>query len=521
MFRVATQAMVICCALAVAGAAEPQAVLPRGHAFYRVDFEKAATPDGNWGEGKIIDGAMCFSRAETGVGSSVSSVSLPVEQMRGYTVYCRARIRAQNISRKPQPWNGVKFMLAIDGPAGRTWPASNLADGSFDWQDALFSARIPADATSVRLVVGLEQVSGRAWFDDIRITVGKAPASARIVQVRPGPMYKGHDLPRLRGVMIATTIDEQGLRVLGEQWNANLIRWQLIRSVPPGRKTPLAEYDTWLEGELKKLDAAIPLCRSFGLKIALDLHSPPGGKRTISGYIGSDDALFTDRLAQAKFVGVWEHMARRYKNNDVIWGFDLANEPVEGVVADDCDDWHALATRAARAVHAIDPDRTIIIEPADWGSPDGLVDFHPIDEPNVVYSVHMYVPHEFTHQSVHGGAADVRYPGVIGGRQWDKAQLESALSPVVEFQKKYNVHIYIGEFSAIRWAPDNSAHRYLKDVIDIFEGHGWDWSYHAFREWQGWSVEHGEERVNTHPATRPTDRQRLLTQWFAKNQKSR
>ena len=71
--------------------------------------------------------------------------------------------------------------------------------------------------------------------------------------------------------------------------------------------------------------------------------------------------------------------------------------------------------------------------------------------------------------------------------------MKRALKPVVEFQRKYGVHIYIGEFSAIRWAPDDSACRYLKDLIDIFEAHGWDWSYHAFREWDGWSVEHGPD----------------------------
>lgn len=37
---------------------------------------------------------------------------------------------------------------------------------------------------------------------------------------------------------------------------------------------------------------------------------------------------------------------------------------------------------------------------------------------------------------------------------------------------------------------DAGADRYLADVIDLFEEYGWDWSYHAFREWAGWSVEH-------------------------------
>ena len=92
-----------------------------------------------------------------------------------------------------------------------------------------------------------------------------------------------------------------------------------------------------------------------------------------------------------------------------------------------------------------------------------------------------------------GPSKAYRYPGEIDGKRWDKAQLEAALKPVVEFQRKYGVHIYIGEFSAIRWAPDGSACRYLKDLIDIFEAHDWDWSYHAFREWDGWSVEHGSD----------------------------
>jgi hypothetical protein len=95
------------------------------------------------------------------------------------------------------------------------------------------------------------------------------------------------------------------------------------------------------------------------------------------------------------------------------------------------------------------------------------------------------------------------------------------MQPAIEFQKKYNVHLYVGEFSAIRWAPNHSAHRYLKDCIDIFEAHGWDWSYHAFREFHGWSVEHGDDRQDTQPAREPTDRELLLRAAFAKNQKSR
>jgi len=188
-------------------------------------------------------------------------------------------------------------------------------------------------------------------------------------------------------------------------------------------------------------------------------------------------------------------------------------------VEEGCDDWQDLAERAARAIRAVDPVRTIIVEPAAWGGPDGLRDLRPLSVSNVVYSVHMYLPHAFTHQGVHQKGPPLSYPGIVGDRFWDKAQLVAALGPAIEFQKKYGVHIYIGEFSAIRWAPNQSAYRYLKDLIDIFEAHDWDWSYHAFREWNGWSVEHGAERDNDETSAVPTDRQRLLQEWFAKNQK--
>jgi hypothetical protein len=81
--------------------------------------------------------------------------------------------------------------------------------------------------------------------------------------------------------------------------------------------------------------------------------------------------------------------------------------------------------------------------------------------------------------------------------------------------------IYIGEFSAIRWAPDDSAYRYLKDVIELFEENNWSWAYHAFREWDGWSVEHTANKDSNERSPTPTNREQLLRTWFAKNEKSK
>jgi hypothetical protein len=106
---------------------------------------------------------------------------------------------------------------------------------------------------------------------------------------------------------------------------------------------------------------------------------------------------------------------------------------------------------------------------------------------------------------------------MIGGVRWDKERLREAMAPAIDFQREFNVHIHVGEFSAIRWAPDESAYNYLRDCIELFEEYGWDWSYHAYREWDGWSVEHGADPKDHRPAGETTDRKKLLLDWFGKN----
>lgn len=440
---------------------------------------------------------------------------LPADRLRGCKLLLSARVRAENVSAKPNDWNGIKFMLPMVSPDGRHWPQARLGVGSFGWKEVLWQARVPPDATGMRLFLGLERVTGTVWFDDLHVTVRRSPIDPS-ARVHKGPVYRGHDLPRLRGAMVGTDISAASLRTLGKEWNANLVRWQLFGFKPRFDTGDLAEYDRRLEQELAKLDAALPVCREAGLMVVVDLHTGPGH------WADPPRSLFTSKACQDRFVQIWEAMARKYNDEPCIWGYDLLNEPLEEGAARGVLDWQGLAERTARAVRRIDPDRCLIVEPAPWGSVQAMGNLVPLDVPRVVYSAHMYVPHQFTHQGVHDRDQEpLRYPGEIGGKHWDKAALEEALGPVIAFQKRYNVHIFIGEFSAIRWAPDGSAQRYLRDGIDLFEARGWDWAYHAFREWDGWSVEHGPDRSDHQPTADPTPRKRLLLEWFGRNSKPR
>ena len=99
-----------------------------------------------------------------------------------------------------------------------------------------------------------------------------------------------------------------------------------------------------------------------------------------------------------------------------------------------------LSLRAGRAIREIDPSRTLIVEPPDGGGPDGFLGFSPLPLPRVVYSVHMYIPGQFTHQGVFSPSPPVTYPGTISGVMWNKATLEKSLWPAIDFAQRYRVH---------------------------------------------------------------------------------
>jgi hypothetical protein len=439
---------------------------------------------------------------------------LPMEKLTGKRVFFSAEVKTLAVSPKPNPWNGVKVMLVIETASGRDYPQPDIPVGTSDWQRFSSWVAVPQDTTNLVMVLGLENVSGEAWFDNVRVTPKSSFRPS--LKVSPtAPVFRGHNLPRLRGTMAGTNLREEDVAHFAKDWNGNLLRLQIFESARQDRS--LETYDAWLRERLQHMDLVLSWCEKYGVMAVLDLHSPPGGQAFSAGYITARGRLFTEPEAQAKFTEVWQAMASRYKGRKAIWGFDLVNEPDDSMQTENCLDWNSLADKTARAVRAVDPDRMLIIEPNQWGGPQGFAGFEPLDLPGVVYSFHFYQPMQFTHQGIHGNPAGVTYPGTIANQHWDQAALERAMRPALDFARKYRVHMYVGEFSAIRSAPGDAAAKYLADLIGILEKHRFDWSYHAYREWQGWSLEHEGPLNAPTKAQFPTDRQQVVTGWFQKN----
>lgn len=496
------------CGCLLAQAAEP---------IWREDFEGAnrkISPDAVVqvpGRGRAAHVSVASGTLDPG---RTIVLPLPVEKLRGQRVFFGADVKTANVSSKPNPWNGVKVMMIVETPSDRSYPQPEIPDGTVEWRRFSTAVAVPQTATNAVLVLGLEKVSGEAWFDNVRIT----PRAGLASTLKPDParpVFRGHDQPRLRGAMAGTHLTEDDVKHFATVWKGNLLRLQLFESARQDRA--LEDYDSWLDARLQHIDQMLAWCEKYAVRAVLDLHSPPGGQAFSAGYVTARGRIFSQPAAQAKFVEVWQRIASRYMGRRVIWGFDLVNEPDDSMVAEDCLDWNTLADKTARAIRVIDPERTLIIEPNQWGCAQGFSGFEPLDLPGIVYSFHFYQPMKFTHQGIHGNPAGVTYPGRIGDESWDRDALERAMRPAIEFARKYQLHMYVGEFSAIRTAPGDSAARYLADVIDIFERHGFDWSYHAYREWQGWSLEHAGPLDKPIPSQTPTDRQKVVTGWFARN----
>ena len=505
-------------ALQVNGSDLPQLAEVVFQTNFDTPAERNAWPQADFAKWETGYQGTTSLRITTPTGGNMIRLPLDLTRYRGCRLLFECMAKADNVSKPPQPYLGVKFMLHYQSQSmGPIWENEGNVYGTFDWRRLQFIAEIASDATDGEIDLGLQESSGTVWFDAVKISVFTKPPMRPNPPANPPPAFKGHNLPRLRGVMSPNIFRDEDMRVLGMEWKANVIRWQITRNWNrSGTDRNLAEYDRWLDGRLDELDKALEACRKYGIKVVVDMHSPPGGR-----YPNNELAIFHESQYQNHYVTLWEKIARRYKGNSVIWGYDLINEPTQNVPSPPgVLDYLATQVRAARAIRAIDPKMPIFIEAAEADSAKGYRQLEPVDISNVIYQVHVYIPEEFVFQGVQGiydKWTPVAYPGKIGNTLWDKEHLRKVLQPVREFQLAYNVHIYVGEFSAVRWAP--GAVNYLSDCIDLFEEYGWDWTYHAYRESDLWSVECGTDPQNHEPVKELTDRKKLLLDWFGKNVK--
>lgn len=463
---------------------------------------------------RVEGDTLIFDVPETSQGAMIHVVLEEVfpgfqEAMKGRYVYTDVDVTFSNIPEGKVGYHGGKFQFHLPGAKGNEWPGLlNIHQkpwGNLAWTHSQSRVVYEEQVTNPTLQFGIQGGNGRIAYKNIRFTRGgKGPVSIFSLDEIPQAKYSKKMPPRMRGVMSPSTANgpvEQDFADL-EKWGANLIRWQMGF----GQLKDAAEAREALWSRFDQIDEVLRLAKKYHLNVVLDVHTMSGSRPVILGTPEGRDLM----------VEFWEEVARRYKGNPNIFGYNLMNEPVTNDIEVGGPSLNKQYYRLIKAIRAIDPETPIILDCDGAGVISQIEFMRVFPFRNIIYSPHFYLPFELTHQLKQDQGSYLAYPNEEKG--WNKEFLREKMEVARQFQLKTGARIYVGEFSCIRWAP--GAEKFIADCIDLFEEYGWDWSYHAFREWQGWSVEH-EGAPGKAEKVEMTPRKEVLLKAFERNKKKR
>lgn len=129
----------------------------------------------------------------------------------------------------------------------------------------------------------------------------------------------------------------------------------------------------------ERIDAVVEWCREYGLYVILDMHDAPGGQTGDN----IDDSygypwLFESAKSQELFYDIWTRIAEHYRNETVILGYELMNEPIAPYFEnmDELNDrFIPVCREAAARIREVDPNHIIIL-----GAPQWNTNFKPVTD---------------------------------------------------------------------------------------------------------------------------------------------
>jgi len=166
------------------------------------------------------------------------------------------------------------------------------------------------------------------------------------------------------------------------------------------------------------LDRVIGWCKKEGIYVILDMHAAPAGQTGDNIDDGSGyPFLFKSEASQKVCANIWRRIADHYKNETIILGYDLLNEPIATYF--DANDLNPslepVYKHITEAIRTVDKNHIVILGGAQWDS-----NFKPFGAPfdsKLVYQFHKY---------------------------WTPPT-KAVIQDYLDFRDKYNVPIYCGE----------------------------------------------------------------------------
>jgi len=180
-----------------------------------------------------------------------------------------------------------------------------------------------------------------------------------------------------------------------------------------------------------------------------------------------------------RFVAIWQQIADHYKNYPAGLLFEPLNEP-NGTLS--AGKWNDLLAATLPVIRQTNPNRNIVIGPADWYSLQRLADLVlPKDDQHIIISYHYYQPFQFTHQGADWVDGSQAWMGTVWkGDSTARMLINMDFNIVERWAKANNRPVYLGEFGAYSKADLDSRVLWTAFIARTAEEHGFSWAYWEF-----------------------------------------
>lgn len=292
-------------------------------------------------------------------------------------------------------------------------------------------------------------------------------------------------------------VDFKRVRKLG----MNLVRFYMNYQTFENDQQPYV----YLEDGWQWLDQNIAWARKHGVYLILNMHVPQGGFQSQ----GEGTALWKSVEMQNRLSALWQAIAKRYKDEPVVFGFDLLNEP--GVPRHK-NQWQELAQRLVVDIRKIDTRHPIIVERVNsinrkWLN-DKEMNFVKVKGDNIIYTFHSYDPYEFTHQGAPWDKwvrnQDKTWPDAKNN--YSKAYLEKTIDNFLAWGERNNVPLYFGEWGVYKQGFEGGRGGliYVQDMIDIIESRKITNTYHVYHE-ESFGLYRGDGKIDPKNVNEPLE----------------
>jgi len=207
--------------------------------------------------------------------------------------------------------------------------------------------------------------------------------------------------------------------------------------------------EIFLEEGFKRLDNVIDWCKEFNLFVILDMHAAPGGQTGDN----IDDSwgypfLFESNLMQQATINLWKKIAERYKDETIILGYDLLNEPIPHYL-DNKEELNKLLEplykKIVSAIRTVDKNHIIFLGGSQWNT-NFNVFTSPFDS-NLAYTFHKY---------------------------WMPTE-QKEIQQYVDFRDKYNVPVWLGE-------SGENDNEWIKSFRELLEKNEIGWCFWPYKK---------------------------------------